>query len=271
MHGSVKLDAYRIDSAERAKLSRFEPDDDGSLERAEAEAAMPDLLARMLDLQERLFAGRKRSLLIVLQGRDAAGKDGTIKHVMGGFNPLGTRVVAFKAPSELERSHDFLWRVHASVPPAGNVTIFNRSHYEDVLVPSILGTQTRKQAAWRLEHIRSFEALLADGGTAIVKIFLHISKKEQRERLQARLDDPEKRWKFDPADLQARAEWDRYSELYEMILEGTSTDEAPWYVVPADRKWFRNYVVANIVVRTLEAMKLRYPDPPPGLAGVTID
>ncbi len=271
MHGSVKLDEYRIDSADRAKLSRFEPDDHGGLERAAAEAAMPGLLERMIDLQERLFAGRTRSLLIVLQGRDASGKDGTIKHVMGGFNPLGTRVVAFKSPSELERSHDFLWRVHAVVPPAGQVAIFNRSHYEDVLVPGVHGQLSRKQLAYRHEHIRSFEALLADAGTAIIKCFLHISKREQRERLQARLDDPEKRWKFDPADLDARAAWDRYTELYEGILEKTSTDEAPWYVIPADRKWVRNYLVAQIVVRTLEAMKLGYPDPPPGLDGVTID
>lgn len=271
MHGAVKPGDYRIESEDRAKLARFDPEDDGGLERDAAEAAMPDLLARMLDLQERLFAARKRSLLIVLQGRDAAGKDGTIKHVMGGFNPLGTRVIAFKAPSELERSHDFLWRVHAVVPPAGHVTIFNRSHYEDVLVPGVKGLLSRKQLAWRHEHIRNFEALLGDAGTAIIKCFLHISRGEQRGRLQARLDDPDKRWKFDPADLQARVDWDRYTELYEDILARTSTDEAPWYVVPADRKWFRNYLVATIVVRTLEAMKLSYPDPPPGLEGTTID
>lgn len=268
---AVKLDDYRIDDADRAKLSRFDPGDADDLERSAAEAAMPDLLGRMLDLQERLFAGRTRGLLIVLQGRDASGKDGTIKHVMGGFNPLGTRVVAFKAPSELERSHDFLWRVHAVVPPAGHVAIFNRSHYEDVLVPGIHGQLSRKQIAARQDHIRNFESLLADSGTAIIKCFLHISKREQRERLQARLDDPEKRWKFDPADLDARAAWDRYTDLYEGILGHTSTDDAPWYVIPADRKWFRNYLVASIVVRTLEDMKLAYPDPPPGLAGVTID
>ena len=271
MHGSVKPGDYRIDPDERTRLSRFDPDDHADCERADAETAMQGLHDRMLDLQERLFAGRARSLLIVLQGRDAAGKDGTIKHVMGGFNPLGTRVVAFKAPNELERSHDFLWRVHAVVPPAGHVAIFNRSHYEDVLVPGVHGRFSAKQITARLDHIRNFEATLADHGTAILKFFLHISKREQRERLQARLDDPEKRWKFDPADLDARAAWDRYTDLYETILAHTSTAEAPWYVIPADRKWFRNYLVANIVVRALEAMKLSYPDPPPGLAGLTIE
>jgi PPK2 family polyphosphate:nucleotide phosphotransferase len=266
----VKIDDYRIDG-DKVRLSRFDPGDDGGLKRPDAEAAMPDLLDRMLDLQERLFAGRTHALLIVLQGRDAAGKDGTIKHVMGGFNPLGTRVVAFKAPSELERSHDFLWRVHACTPPLGHVAIFNRSHYEDVLVPAIKGSLTGRQLAARHEHIRGFEAVLDDAGVAVLKLFLHISKDEQRERLQQRLDSPEKRWKFDPSDLQARAEWDRYTDLYEAVLARTATADAPWYVIPADRKWFRNYLVASIVVRTLEGMKLRYPDPPPGLDGVTID
>lgn len=256
---------YRLDDEDKVKLSRWDPGDDGGVKRDDAEAAMPELLDRMLDLQERLYAGRKRSLLIVLQGRDASGKDGTIKHVMGGFNPLGTRVHAFKAPNELERSHDFLWRIHHNVPEAGHVAIFNRSHYEDVLVPQVRGLLDADAIDRRLEHIRGFESLLADSGVAIIKCFLHVGKDEQRERLQERLDNAEKRWKFDPADLQARAEWDLFGASYEGIFRRTATKEAPWYVIPADRKWFRNYLVANIVVRTLEKLKLRYPDPPVGL------
>ena len=256
---------YRLDDEDKVKLSRWEPGDDGGVKRDDAEAAMPELLDKMLDLQERLYAGRKRSLLIVLQGRDASGKDGTIKHVMGGFNPLGTRVHAFKAPNELERAHDFLWRIHHNVPEAGHVAIFNRSHYEDVLVPQVRGLIDADAIDRRLEHIRGFEALLADSGVVIIKCFLHVGKDEQRERLQERLDNAEKRWKFDPADLQARAEWDLFGASYEGIFRRTATKEAPWYVIPADRKWFRNYLVAHIVVRTLEKLKLRYPDPPAGL------
>jgi len=267
----MKIDDYRIDGDDRVKLERWRPDDAADVERAAAEAAMPGLLAQMLDLQERLYAGRERSLLIVLQGRDAAGKDGTIKHVMGGFNPLGTVVHAFKAPNELERAHDFLWRVHHRVPEAGHVVIFNRSHYEDILVPTVRGMFTPAVIDRRYEHIRGFEALLADAGVVIIKLFLHISRGEQRERLQERLDQPDKRWKFDPADLQARAAWDQYGATYERILRKTATPAAPWYVIPADRKWFRNYLVAQIVVETLSALKLGYPAPPPGLEHIRIE
>lgn len=267
----MKLDDYRLDGDDKVKLTRWRSDDDGGVERAAAEAAMPGLLAQMLDLQERLYAGRKRSVLIVLQGRDAAGKDGTIKHVMGGFNPLGTRVHPFKAPSEVERAHDFLWRIHSLTPEAGHVTIFNRSHYEDILVPGVRGWLDEDALERRHQHVRNFEALLVDSGVAVLKFFLHIGKDEQRARLQERLDDPDKRWKFDPADLTARAEWDLYSALYERIFKCSATPETPWYVIPADRKWFRNYLVAQIVVHTLEGMKLRYPEPPAGLEHHRID
>ena len=266
----MKIDDYRIDGDSKVKLERWRPDDADEVERATAEAAMPDLLGQMLDLQERLYAGRDRSLLIVLQGRDAAGKDGTIKHVMGGFNPLGTRVHAFKAPNELERAHDFLWRIHHNVPESGHVAIFNRSHYEDILVPTVRGMFTPELIDRRHDHIRDFEALLVDAGVVIIKLFLHISRDEQRERLQERLDEADKRWKFDPADLQARADWDKYGAAYERIFRKTSTAAAPWYVIPADRKWFRNYLVASIVVETLAGLKLGYPPPPPGLDHIRI-
>jgi PPK2 family polyphosphate:nucleotide phosphotransferase len=262
---------FRLDSDKKLKLDRWRPNDNGDVDRDTAEAAMPELHRRMLDLQERLYAGRQHSLMIVLQGRDASGKDGTIKHVMGGFNPLGTRVHAFKAPNELERSHDFLWRIHHNVPEAGHVAIFNRSHYEDILVPAVKGGVDPSLLERRHEHIRNFEALLVDAGVTIIKCFLHISREEQRERLQERLDNAEKRWKFDPADLKARADWDLYGAAYEGIFRHTSTRQAPWYVVPADRKWFRNYLVANIVVETLEQMDLKYPPPPEGLEHLTIE
>lgn len=266
----MDLDDYRVREDGKVKLASFRTDDDGGLARDAADAELPGLLARMLDLQERLYAERKRSLLIVLQGRDAAGKDGTIKHVAGGFNPLGIHVVAFKAPNELERAHDFLWRVHHFVPPAGHVAIFNRSHYEDILVPTVQKLLPASVLAPRHDHIRNFERMLVDAGTCVLKFFLHISKAEQRERLQERLDNPDKHWKFDPRDLDARAAWDQYTDVYEQIFERTSTREAPWYIVPADRKWFRNYLVARVVVRALEKMDLQYPDAPPGLAGTKI-
>jgi PPK2 family polyphosphate:nucleotide phosphotransferase len=267
----MELDDYRIQGAGKVKLAAYDTGDHGGLERAEAEAELPGLLRRMQDLQERLYAERSRSLLLVLQGRDASGKDGTIKHVCGGFNPLGTSVVAFKAPSEHERAHDFLWRIHPHVPAAGHVAIFNRSHYEDIIVPAVEKLLPPAVIDARYGHVRHFEALLHHAGTAVVKLFLHISKDEQRERLQERLDSPDKRWKFDPRDLQARAAWDEYTAVYQRILARTATAAAPWYVIPADRKWFRNYLVARVVVDTLERMNLRYPESPPGLSGTRID
>lgn len=271
MKGSMDIADYRLDGDKKVKLDRWHPNDDGGVERDAAETAMLELHKRMLDLQERLYAGRSHSLLIVLQGRDASGKDGTIKHVMGGFNPLGTRVHAFKAPNELERAHDFLWRIHHNVPEAGHVAIFNRSHYEDILVPMVQGGIKGGRLERRHEHIRNFEALIADAGVTIIKFFLHISREEQRERLQERLDNADKRWKFDPADLKARADWDLYGAAYEGIFRQTYTERAPWYIIPADRKWFRNYLVATIVVDTLEQLKLEYPPPPEGLEHLHIE
>ncbi|MDC0670697.1 PPK2 family polyphosphate kinase [Nannocystis radixulma] len=266
----MDLDDYRVRGAGKAKLSEYKPDDNGGLERAEAEAELPDLLRRMQDLQQCLYAEKKRSLLLVLQGRDASGKDGTIKHVAGGFNPLGTHVMAFKAPNELERAHDFLWRIHHHVPPAGHVAIFNRSHYEDILVPTVEKLQPKHVIEPRYDHIRRFEELLHDSGTCVLKFFLHISKDEQRERLQERLDSPEKRWKFDPHDLNARAAWDEFTAVYQQIFVRTSTEDAPWHIIPADRKWFRNWLVARIIIRALERMDLQYPASPPGLEGMKI-
>jgi PPK2 family polyphosphate:nucleotide phosphotransferase len=190
--------------------------------------------------------------------------------VCGGFNPLGTAVMAFKAPNELERAHDFLWRIHHHAPATGHVSIFNRSHYEDILVPTVEKLLPADVIEPRYDHIRRFEALLVDAGTCVLKFFLHISKDEQRQRLQERLDAPDKRWKFDPHDLNARAAWDDFTACYQHIFNRTSTDDAPWYIVPADRKWFRNYFVARAIVRALEKMDLKYPASPPGLEGTRI-
>jgi len=226
--------------------------------------------ARLLDLQERLWAEHRRSLLVILQGIDAAGKDGTISHVFQGVNPLGTRVAAFKAPTSTELEHDFLWRIHAEVPSAGEIGIFNRSQYEDVLVPYVHGQISKDERNRRIIHINEFESLLTDSGTTIVKFFLHISKDEQRERLQERLDIPSKRWKMQLADLDERALWDNYQEAFEMMLEHTSTEVAPWQIVPADHKWYRNYVVSTILIDVLENMNPQHPDVP-SFKGVVIE
>ena len=238
-------------------------------DRAATEAATDAMYADLDRWQERLYAEGERSLLVVLQALDAGGKDGTIKHLFRGFNPAGSRVVSFKVPSEEERSHDFLWRVHAKAPAKGEVVVFNRSHYEDVLIVRV--HSLAPEAVWRprYELINDFEANLAAAGTRVVKLYLHISKKEQAERFQARLDDPEKRWKFRKGDLDERKRWDDYVAAFEEALARTSTAQAPWYVVPADRKWFRNWAVSRIVVETLEDMDPQYP-PGEDLTGVVV-
>jgi PPK2 family polyphosphate:nucleotide phosphotransferase len=229
-------------------------------DRAATDAAIPELHKRMLDLQNRLWAEGSRSVLVVLQGIDAAGKDGTISHVFRGLNPLGTKVAVFKVPTSEELAHDFLWRVHARCPAAGEVVIFNRSHYEDVLAVRV--HELVSEATWRARYgrINEFEALLSDARTTVVKLFLHVSKKEQGERLDERLADPSKRWKFQGADVAERARWDDYRAAFEEMLARTSTPTAPWHVVPADHKWYRNWVVSSILTDVLTEMDPRYPD-----------
>ena len=217
-----------------------------------------------------MYAQGSHRVLVVLQAMDAGGKDGTIRVVFDGVNPQGVRVASFKKPSEVELAHDYLWRCHAEVPASGELVIFNRSHYEDVLVVRV--HEFVPEARWRrrYQHIRNFEELLTDEGTTIVKVFLHISKDEQATRLQERIDDPTKRWKFAKADLAERARWDDYQKAFEEALSETSTKAAPWYVVPADRNWFRNLVVAEILVETLEGLKLAYPPAEPGVEGLVV-
>ena len=264
------MEEYRIQPGSRVKLNKFDAGDTGSWGRskngkAQAKARTAKLAARLGELQERLYAGGKRALLIVLQGMDTSGKDGTIKHVMSGVNPQGCRVATFKAPSASELARDFLWRVHREVPPKGHIGIFNRSHYEDVLITRVHGWVSDKVVKRRFDQITEFEQLLCESGTAVIKFFLYISKDEQKERLEARIRDPNKRWKFNEGDLEERKLWDDYMEAFEDVLSATSTADAPWYVVPANRKWYRNLVVADRVVETLTSMKLGSPPAPPGV------
>lgn len=239
----------------------------------------PDVLAerssRLAELQEMLYANYKasddtRSVLLVLQGMDTAGKGGIVKHVVGSVNPMGVRYTAFGKPTEEELSHHFLWRIRRALPPAGHIGVFDRSHYEDVLVVRVQALVPEERWRRRYDHIVAFEQMLADEGTTIVKLFLHISKDEQRERLQKRLDDPSKHWKFDPADLENRRRWDDYQQAFTEAIERTTADHAPWYVIPADRKWFRNLAVSEILVQTLDQLCIEVP-PSPDLDGIVVD
>ncbi|OLL33576.1 polyphosphate kinase [Burkholderia sp. SRS-W-2-2016] len=234
-------------------------------------ARLSEIGMQLDNLQERLHAQRRRRVLLVLQGMDTSGKDGTIRAVFHEVDPLGLRIVPFKAPTPVELAHDFLWRVHSQAPAAGELTIFNRSHYEDLLVPTVLGALDADAFQQRCCHIRQFEEMLAYSGTTIVKCMLHISKDEQRERLQARIDDPSKHWKFDLADLEARKQWDAYQSVYRDALAATSTEYAPWYVIPADSKTHRNVMVGELLLRTLEGLKLEYPPAKESLKGVKVE
>jgi PPK2 family polyphosphate:nucleotide phosphotransferase len=241
---------------------------DGS--KAEAEAALEDLNRRLAELQQKLYAQAKQRLLVVLQGMDTSGKDGTIKHVFRSINPLGVDVANFKRPTEHELARDYLWRVHQQVPARGHIKIFNRSHYEDVLVVRVHELVPESVWSKRYGHINDFERMLTDEGVVIRKFFLHISKDEQKHRLQERLDNPTKHWKFEHGDLEERKLWDAYQEAYEIALAKTSTEHAPWYIVPSDKKWYRNLVISHVLIETLESMDLRYP-PSPDLSGIRID
>lgn len=259
----VKLEEW--DAAEN-KLPGTDMDD-----KNEAKEALEALTGELEALQELLYAERKHKLLVVLQGMDTSGKDGTIRHVFEGVNPQGVRVASFKVPTPIELDYDYLWRVHLQTPGRGEVVIFNRSHYEDVLVVRV--HQLVPEEVWkrRYDQINAFERLLADEGTTILKFFLHISLDEQKRRLQERLDDPTKHWKFATGDLAERKLWSAYQEAYEDALGKTSTEWAPWYIVPADRKWFRNLVIASVIVETLKGLKMSYPQPAEDLDGIVID
>jgi PPK2 family polyphosphate:nucleotide phosphotransferase len=268
-----QAERWLVPSGAAAGLAQRDPRDTSGApggEKATGQAA-DELTEDLFGLQERLYAESERSVLIVLQALDAGGKDGTIKHVFRGLNPQGVHVTSFKQPTTPELAHDFLWRVHQAAPARGMIGIFNRSHYEDVLVARVHGLVP--EAAWRARyrHIDAFEALLTgDARTRIVKIYLQISREEQAERLRKRLERPDKRWKFNPGDLEERARWDDYMAAYEEAITRTSTEHAPWYVVPADHKWFRNWAVSRIVLEALEDMDPRYPKPDESLDDVRV-
>jgi PPK2 family polyphosphate:nucleotide phosphotransferase len=243
------------------KLSEIDPANTHGVAKEHAEEVMVTDLERLRDLQERFYVDGRRALLLVLQGMDTSGKDGMVRHLSGGINLLSSQVTAFKQPSGAELQHDYLWRVHQRVPALAIFGIFNRSHYEDVLVPRVHKLVAPDAWRARFRQINDFERLLVENRTVVIKCFLHISKQEQKERLQARLDDRAKLWKFDPADISERAFWDEYQRAYEEVLAECSTEAAPWYVIPADHKWYRNYAVPRLLIETLELLDLRVPEP----------
>ncbi len=261
---------FTLPPGSRFELAAIDPGDTGKLEKKDAKDELEDNLDRLRELQERLYAGGERALLVVLQAMDAGGKDGTIKHVCGAFNPQGVEVTSFKVPSAAELAHDYLWRIHRRTPARGMVGIFNRSHYEDVVAVRVRDLVPEERWRARYRQIRDFESHLAACGTTIVKLFLHLSPAEQAERLAERRDRPDKQWKFNPGDLEDRERWRPFMAAYEDALTECNTELAPWYVVPADHKWYRNLVVSRILIETLESMDLAYPDPVPDIAAYDI-
>ena len=253
---------FRIEPGKRVELGKRDPADAAAFpDRGEAEVQSKADARAINEWQDKLFAEGRRALLVVLQGTDTAGKDGTIRHVFNETGPLGVTVTSFRRPSEEELAHDFLWRVHQACPRRGCIGIFNRSHYEDVLVGRVRKLASAEEIERRYDQINAFERMLTENGTAILKFMLHISKKEQGQRLQARLDEPKSRWKFDPHDIEDRKLWTEYQAAYEIMLDRCSTPWAPWHVIPADRKWARNAAIAAIVRETLERMDPQYPKP----------
>ena len=260
-----------VEPGKPAGLARRAPDDRlGLADKADGARVVEELRDELTSLHDRFWAEARRSVLLVLQGMDTSGKDGTIRHVFAGLNPQGLRVASFKAPTPIELAHDYLWRIHALLPERGEIGIFNRSHYEDIVTVRV--RELAGKAVWsrRYRHVREFERLLADEGTTLVKVFLHISPEEQRERLQARLDDPDKRWKFRLGDLEGRKLWGSFMTAYEEALTKTSTAWAPWYVVPADRKWVRDVAVARLLVETLKRLDPHFPEPEEDLSGAVV-
>ena len=266
------LDAIRVKPGSKPHIAKRDPRDTLGLENKEHAAKRLDELRGQLEkLQGRLSAEGKRRVLLVLQGVDASGKDGVIRAVFEGVNPQGCRVISFKAPSSTELAHDYLWRIHNALPARGEIGIFNRSHYEDVVAVRMLELAPKEVWGKRPGHIVEFERMLVDEGTTIVKVFLNVSKDEQRVRLQDRLDNPEKRWKFRKADLDVRAAFEKYVGAYEDVIEQTSSEHAPWHVVPADRNWVKATAVAALLVDALEKIDPQLPEPEAGLAGLVIE
>lgn len=267
----VTSEDYRVRENQSVNLRRFPTDETGEFaSKVDAQAAIEKNIEKLRELQGVLYAEAKHALLVVFQAMDAGGKDGAIQHIFTGVNPQGCVVTSFKAPTPLEKRHDFLWRHHMHCPPKGFIGVHNRSHYEAVLVERVHSLVPKKVWKERYAHIRRFEQMLIDEGTTIVKFFLHISKKEQKQRLQDRLDDPTKMWKFSSMDVEERKYWDDYQDAYEELLQKCSTDGAPWYVVPSDHKWYRNWVISDALVRTLKGLKMEFPAPEEGIENVKV-
>jgi len=268
----MKLATYRVKSKSRVDLGDWDPDDTRVVgeKNGEAKERLATMNERLETLQELLYAEGKHKLLVVLQAMDTAGKDSTIRHVFQGVDPLGVRVASFKAPTPYELARDYLWRVHQHAPGRGEIGIFNRSHYEDVLITRVNGWIDAAECKRRYRQINEFERMLSENGTTILKFYLHISKDEQKKRLEARRDDASKQWKFHQGDLAVRAQWDDYMQAYEDALGATSTSHAPWYVIPANSKLARNLIISELLIETLENLKMRYPEPESGIADIVI-
>ncbi len=266
------LDAMRVDKKNKITLSKCKTDStEGVKNKEDAREQLAETTAQLSDLQYKLYAEGKRALLVVFQALDTAGKDGVIRKVLGPINPQGARVNSFKRPTPKELAHDYLWRIHRVAPEKGMIGVFNRSHYEDVLVHRVHKLLPEEVIEKRYRHINDFEKYLADNNTVIVKFFLHISKGEQKKRLQARLDNPKKRWKFELDDLAERKFWDKYQDAYQAVLDACSFDHAPWYVVPADNKWYRDWVVSKALVDVLKKIDPQIPEEQKGLDALTIE
>ena len=267
----AQLAQLRVEPGAPARIAERDPSDTLGLDKARAKELLAELHTRLDVLQHRLYAENRRSVLLVLQGLDASGKDGVIRSVFRGLSPQGCRVASFKGPTSTELAHDYFWRIHAQLPARGEIGIFNRSHYEDVVAVRMHGLAPEEVWRRRGGHIRDWERMLVDEGTAIVKVFLNVSKEEQRLRLQERIDDPEKRWKFRRDDLKVRQRFDEYIAAYEEALTETSTEWAPWHVVPADRNWVKAVAVAQLLGDELERLDPRLPEPEPGIESLTIE
>jgi PPK2 family polyphosphate:nucleotide phosphotransferase len=256
----MKTEHYRVEPGDTVDLTDIPTRDDGGLDKDQGKSKLKELLGRLDELQEVLFAGRQRAVLVIFQAMDAGGKDSTIHKVLGPLNPQGVRVWNFKGPSEIELAHDYLWRIHQRVPARGYIGVFNRSHYEDVLIVRVKDLVPKETWSRRYDHINGFERMLHDEGVVVRKFYLHISSDYQKRRLQRRLDRPDKHWKFNPDDLAERRRWGAYRKAFEEAMTRCSTKHAPWYVIPAERRWFRNLLVASVLVETLESLDLRYPE-----------
>ena len=268
-----KIDAraFLVKPGSDVRLRHWRTDEDGGLDKPAGEALLAERLSRLDALQMRFWANRSRAMLVVLQGIDTSGKDGVIRRVFSAMNPQGLLVHSFKKPSDAEAAHDYLWRVHSRCPARGEIAVFNRSHYEDAIVGRVHGTLGNGELRRRHRQINDFERMLAEEGTVVVKLFLSISKDEQLRRLRARLEDPAKSWKFSMSDVTERARWDRYVETFEGLLSATSTEHAPWHLVPSDRKWFRNLLASEVMVEALAALDLGWPRPDIDLASVRLE